>query len=637
MIKQNILTKTKSLASKVPLKIWIIGGAVLTVVISYSLIFFIPKTVEFSYAQANCVSHLTIAPDTQRLSSSDFEATFKDTLGVGNVNLLSTKVCVEPKEAPEAGTYTATIAPFGGIVASKPLTITVPEAPTIQKSGIVGKTISTAEPLKIKLSSADAIHGYELKIADKVTDCTQALAELSCEVESLQLAQGAEYVASLYRTYKDSNEKILEGQVETLQPLVMTKASIKNDQTLYDTPTEFTFTFDQAVTRADISFVKVAGDTTEPVAFTQEVNDTTLKVLFSELDREATYKVTLDQAVAENGSSLAKAIPITFETSGGPEVDSVSVGSTSVARSARIIVTFDQPLDKSVDIAKLARVEGVAGSVSKQSDTELAFAIKGGDCTAFSLIVDKGVKSASNGEVSKEPWKFNSRTICGSSWSIGNSVQGRPIIAYSFGSGSSVIMFTGGIHGSEPSSTSTMQAWAQHLQAYGNTIPAGKRVVIVPNTNPDGIAVGSRYNSRNVNIGRNFPTKNWQASIETRNGTLPTGGGTSAGSEPETAALMALTQQLRPRLEVSFHAQGRLVGANKFADSVAIGDMYANIVGYRTMFYNAEAVMGYSMTGEYEDWMGEKYNIPAILIELPSASGNYLSSQLAALKKMITL
>ena len=100
---------------------------------------------------------------------------------------------------------------------------------------------------------------------------------------------------------------------------------------------------------------------------------------------------------------------------------------------------------------------------------------------------------------------------------------------------------------------------------------------------------------------------------------------------------MALTQQLRPRLEVSFHAQGRLVGANKFADSVAIGDMYANMVGYRTMFYNAEAVMGYSMTGEYEDWMGEKYNIPAILIELPSASGNYLSSQLAALKKMITL
>jgi hypothetical protein len=55
------------------------------------------------------------------------------------------------------------------------------------------------------------------------------------------------------------------------------------------------------------------------------------------------------------------------------------------------------------------------------------------------------------------------------------------------------------------------------------------------------------------------------------------------------------------------------------------------------MFYNAEAVMGYPMTGEMEDWMGEKYGIPAILIELPSPSGNYLGSQLSALKKILAL
>ncbi len=315
----------------------------------------------------------------------------------------------------------------------------------------------------------------------------------------------------------------------------------------------------------------------------------------------------------------------------------MSVGANSVSRSARIIVTLDQPIDGSVDISKYVRVTGVNGTVKKQSDTQLAYTIEGGDCSAFSLVLDKGVKSGSNGAESKDAWKFDSRTICGTSWVIGSSVKGRSIVAYSFGGGSKTILFTGGMHGSEPSGYTTMQAWAQYLQAYGDIVPANTRVVIVPNTNPDGIAANSRNNSRNVNIDRNFPTANWQASIETASGTLPTGGGTSKGSEPETAALIALTRQLRPRAEISFHAQGRLVGANKFSDSVSIGDIYAKTVGYKTMYYNAEAVMGYPMTGEYEDWMGEELNIPAILVELPSASGNYFNAQLPALKKMLAL
>lgn len=55
------------------------------------------------------------------------------------------------------------------------------------------------------------------------------------------------------------------------------------------------------------------------------------------------------------------------------------------------------------------------------------------------------------------------------------------------------------------------------------------------------------------------------------------------------------------------------------------------------MYYNAEQVMGYSMTGEYEDWMGEEMGIPAILIELPTHGGNYLDSQLPALRKMLSV
>lgn len=623
--------------SKISLKSWVIGGVLLTVALSYSLVFFIPKTVNFSFAETNCTQHLLLAPDLQKFNSEDFDATFEGGIKLGNVSLTSTKVCLQPKKSPVAGEYTASASPFGGFFASKRFNINVPQTPVARASDIVGKQISTAEPLKVQLTDADALHKYVLKIADKTSDCKQEAAQLSCDVVPLGLQQGTIYTASLHQKYKETEKKILEGQVETLKPLELTGSSITNDQTIFDKPTTVTFTFDRPIEKSEVTLEKIVGDTTEKIDVSQEVTDTTLKLSFAELAREATFRLTVNQAIADNGSSLAAPAVISFKTSGGPKVSGVSVGANSVSRSARIIVSFDQPIDGSADIAKLARIEGVGGSVKKHSDTQLAFTIQGGDCSAFSLIVDKGLKSASNGAATKEAWKFNSRTICGSSWSIGSSVRGRAIMAYSFGTGSTTILFTGAIHGSEPSSYTTMQAWVQYLQAYGDIVPAGKRVVIVPNTNPDGVAAGTRYNSRNVNLGRNFPTRNWSASIETASGTQPTGGGTSPGSEPEAAALIALTRQLRPRLEVSFHAQGRLVGANKFGDSTAIGDIYAKTVGYRTIYYDAEAVMGYPMTGEYEDWMGEEMNIPAILIELPAHSGNYFNAQLPALKKMIAL
>ena len=601
------------------------------------MLFFIPHSIQFSYAEQTCATRWVVAPDLQKVSSDDFTVEYKDTVRIGSVKLLSTKLCIEPSHTPEQGGHMVGISPFGGVIARTQLSVEVPEAPLVKASDVIGKTISTAKPLTISLSSADVIHRYSLEIADKKTECDQAEGHLSCDVAALDLAHGASYTAALYQAYKASNTKVLEGKVETLLPLVVTGSSITNNQTVYDAPTAVTLGFDQPVKEVAASLVKVTGDTVQQVTLTPTFTGTQALLAFEKLERESTYRLDVSEAIAENGSSLASPISTIFQTSGGPKVASVSVGANSVARNATITVTLDQPMDGEVDIAKFARLEGVEGVIKRKSDTQITYAIQGGDCTAFKLVLDKGLKSGSNGEVSKEAWSFSSRTICGYSWVIGNSVKGRAITAYSFGSGSKTILLTGGIHGSEPSGATTMQALVQYLQANGDTIPADKRIVIVPNTNPDGIAAGSRNNSRNVNLGRNFPTANWSASIETTSGTLPTGGGTAPGSEPEAAALITLVKQLKPRLAISYHAQGRLVGVNKFADSVAIGDIYSSTVGYKTMYYNAEAVMGYAMTGELEDWMGEEMNIPAILIELPAASGNYFNAQLPAIKKMFAI
>jgi protein MpaA len=248
------------------------------------------------------------------------------------------------------------------------------------------------------------------------------------------------------------------------------------------------------------------------------------------------------------------------------------------------------------------------------------------------------VTSGTNGLVSTDAWSYTSRINCKATSVIGYSVKGRPIVAYYYGSGSTTILFTGNIHGNERSAYQTMLGWAANLDTNAYKIPAGKQVVIVPTANPDGYATNSRYNANNVNVDRNFPTSDWSSDIDTGSGTMAGGGGSAPSSEPETRALINLTSQLNPRVEVSFHSQGRLVGANDYADSRSIADAYASLVGYSTMFgSSAEDLMGYSFTGEYEDWIGERLGKPAILIELPSSSGNYFSSQQSALWRMVNL
>lgn len=609
------------------------------IIISYGLVFSTPKQVAFSYSGDTCVRQLSFAPGAMKQSGvSGYTTEMKDITSVGNVQLFSTSLCFAPTETPKAGDTTVVVSPLGSWFAAKKFTLTTPNAPTARADEITGKTISTALPLRIQLTADDSIHEYRLAIDSKSTSCGQKTGELSCEVSKLELAPGSAYNASLFRSFNGEDEqRIIQGDIKTLLPLVLANASVADGKILYDTPADFRFVFDQPLKTADVSLQKADGQKID--IETKQDGATLIVTPKTELSRKANYTLTLNQVVAENGSSLETPITYKLATSGGPKVSNVSVGATGVAQTTKITVTFDQPIAESVDITKVARITGVSGSVVKVSTTQFVVNVANAPlCAAFTVTVDKGVASGSNKETSEEAWNFKSRIVCGSSTTIGYSVQGRPIIAYYFGSGSSTVLFTGGMHGSERSGATTMQAWVTYLQSHAaEVIPEGKRVVVVPNTNPDAIIANSRNNANNANVDRNFPTANWKANIETSSGVLVNGGGTSAGSEPETKALLTLTRQLKPRLSISYHAQGRLVGANKFGDSVAVGDTYAKIVGFKTMFYDAEAVMGYPMTGEYEDWMGEAMGTPAILIELPSPSGDYLSSQRAAMIRMLSV
>lgn len=640
--KQTEFTKAPDVPTKKKQRLifFIACGIAVALTLLYLAVFFTPKKVVLNFAGETCVPHLLIAPQLQITDIEEFLFTTKNELRVGPVVLASTTLCTTYASQPTPGEKSTSIALLNGLVFKKEFIISTPALPVVKESAFTAP-VSSVLPLSLPLTQQDTIHTYQLSTGSATAPCTSSnAAHITCAIKELGLAPDTEYSLQLKRSYKEETPATVTARtIKTLLPLALKEAGLHNEQIIYTDLQNAQFTFDHPITK-DVRILLTNTDTPDQkIAIDTQVDGAVLTLTFpKDMKRKATYALVLDQVIGENGSSLASPITTTFTLSGGPSVKSVSIGASNVAQNGSITLTFDQPLKGGVDVTRYISVAGVTGTIQRQSDATVTIKLTGAAlCTPFTISVDKGLESGVSTQISDGPWSHTSRIVCGTSSVIGYSVKDRPIVAYYFGSGPTTILFTGAIHGNEKSAYSTMTGWVDHLQANAHKIPTGKRVVIVPNLNPDGIAANSRNNVNNVNLGRNFPTANWKADIETANGLLVNGGGTSALSEPEAKSLATLTQQLRPRLEISFHSQGRLVGANKFNDSVRIGEIYASTVGYRTMFDNPEAVMGYPMTGEYEDWMGESMGLPAILIELPSHSGNYVSSQLPALWKMVNI
>ena len=127
---------------------------------------------------------------------------------------------------------------------------------------------------------------------------------------------------------------------------------------------------------------------------------------------------------------------------------------------------------------------------------------------------------------------------------IGYSAKGQRLIAYHrWRPGATKrVLVVGTMHGDEPAGRRVVTL-LRKLR-----LPANVDLWMVPNLNPDGRAKNRRTNARGVDLNRNFPHAWKYASRATRKYS-----GRSAGSEPETKALMALVKHVRPRTTIVFH------------------------------------------------------------------------------------
>lgn len=158
---------------------------------------------------------------------------------------------------------------------------------------------------------------------------------------------------------------------------------------------------------------------------------------------------------------------------------------------------------------------------------------------------------------------------------VGMSVEGRPIRCQVFGEGDDVLWILATIHGNEAAGTPLMAEFTKWLKANPSELD-GRRVVIVDVANPDGYAHNVRFNSRGVDVNRNFPAGNWGGveppPVMVKPGEIPTTEkppGDTPLCEPESRALMIVLCQHFPDRVVSIHQPLNCLDFDGPAESLA--------------------------------------------------------------------
>ena len=184
---------------------------------------------------------------------------------------------------------------------------------------------------------------------------------------------------------------------------------------------------------------------------------------------------------------------------------------------------------------------------------------------------------------------------------IGHSVKGREIECAVYGHGSETVLLLASIHGNEAAGTPLLERVGQHLGHVPHLLE-GRRVILVPIVNPDGVASNRRLNARNVDLNRNFPAENFDKAK--RHGALPL-------SEPESRALHRLLQTHPPDRIVSLHEPLACVdydgpGEDLAQHLAAAGPLPVRKLGGRP--------------GSLGSYAGELLKVPIITLELPATA-----------------
>jgi hypothetical protein len=197
---------------------------------------------------------------------------------------------------------------------------------------------------------------------------------------------------------------------------------------------------------------------------------------------------------------------------------------------------------------------------------------------------------------------------------LGESVQGRVIDAYRFGSGPVHLALVGGLHGGYEGNTAQLVGAAvNYFTEHSDQVPSAVSLFLVPSANPDGLASGGRMNSRGVDLNRNWDY-DWTPKAVWQNRTV--GAGVGPFSEPETRALKGFLENGDFKAVIFYHsAAGNIVVGScgsPLPAAQAIVRRLSSATGYP---FREQGFDYYPVTGAAADYLACR-NVPAIDLEL---------------------
>ena len=220
---------------------------------------------------------------------------------------------------------------------------------------------------------------------------------------------------------------------------------------------------------------------------------------------------------------------------------------------------------------------------------------------------------------------------------LGYSEEGRPIVAHRFGWGKVKVALVGNIHGgTEENTYRLMSEIVAYYQKNPDQVSPQVTLWVISTINPDGLANGTRFNSRGVDLNRNAdtdqdgcPENDWSPDTFDSEGYVPGGGGKNPFSEVETRILRDFL--VDAQVVISYHSQAGLVvaGGCSRGPSRQLAYLLAHATGYEEV-----ESMDYPVTGSITDYLASQ-GVAAVDLELTNKIDTELERNLEGIQAVM--
>ncbi|WMJ81499.1 M14 family murein peptide amidase A [Clostridium sp. MB40-C1] len=228
-------------------------------------------------------------------------------------------------------------------------------------------------------------------------------------------------------------------------------------------------------------------------------------------------------------------------------------------------------------------------------------------------INKKDYKIKNNEDIAKSDLNNKKNVYIDEKVYIEKSVEQRELKIYVLGkeTNSNKIAILGSMHGDEPQGKYIVEQLMNYIKNNPEIIK-NTQIMFIPAINPDGLARCTRVNAHKIDLNRNFPTKNWEASG--KNSRYYSG--SKPASQPEVNVLINYINKFNPQCIINIHSPLKVINYDG-VNSKKIAELMSKYNKYKIV-----GDIGYPTPGSFGTYFGKERNISVITLETSSEDGH---------------